>query len=194
MEYNKENKKIVEDKGDKIKRLLEAKGFQIVCDWFKKEDKDKKLSGEKLFFCKKDSKEWPKVDDAKDRTGYCLTLRSNDYFWFELRYGKSRHGYEEVPVELFPDVMMRLNNVCKEKGWEIDGAITNSPTKGGSHEGMHVNISSEGLLCESFDDFVEELDQWDKSNIALFNKYKELVKTKTAEEIIMEEKLSEGNL
>ena len=58
MEYNEENKKIVEGKGDKIKQLLEAKGFQIVNDWFEKKDdeiknkKDKKLSGEKIFFCR----------------------------------------------------------------------------------------------------------------------------------------------
>lgn len=197
MEYNEENKKIVEGKGDKIKQLLEAKGFQIVNDWFEKKDdeikskKDKKLSGEKIFFCRKNSNAWPQKGDAKGRTGYCLTLRSTDYFWFELRCGNSQRGYEEVPVELFPDVMTQLNNVCKAKGWKIDESLTNSKNKSEKHAGMHVVVSTESCFADSFDGFVEELDQWDKSNIALFNKYKELVKTKTAEEIIMEEKLSE---
>lgn len=195
MEINEENqKKCVKVVGE-IKKILELHNFEVVTDNSAKPYRERKnsISGEMLWFYSKASKNWPQSTDAKNRTGYCLFLRADEVFEFQLRCGISKIGYEKFDAVKFQEVMDNLNEICDNQGWKIDKSVTNSLKEGpgNSKEGMHVIIASEYFDSTSFDHFVEQLDIWNKNNIESFNKYKDLVKTKTATEIIMAEKLNE---
>lgn len=149
------------------------------------------------FHIHPDQENWSKKRNGNDKSGagngYCLCEEC-----IEFRYGTSGHDYTKEKIgkndEECRRVKTEIEKVCSFWNWKV--TYHKNPSKEEALEIECVSFNGEKIEDLTEDDlksFMEQLEQWHSKNFKKFTDLREkiIVDGKTAEEIIMEEKMKE---